>query len=382
MENADTDYVSSDLTDENKVLVIDDQPGIVRLITRFLVQSGYDVDSAYSGYEAFDIIKKKTEFDLIILDIMMPKMNGYEVCRKLRERYSLFELPILILTAKNMSDDIVEGFEAGANDYISKPFDSNELIARVKTLIRLKKLTQANSVLQEAIELKNRFHSMTIHDLKNPLTSILLLSNMIKSDMEQNSEHLKSMSYIIESAEMMLSLVESFLEATMIETGRIVLNREYTDFRNIITNVIRKNQQLAEKKNQPIDLEVVGNGPFRLFADPVRLEEIVDNLLSNAIKYSPLNKPVNLKLCSTIKCENQKLVRLEIKDHGPGFTTEDKKNMFGKFKKLTAKPTAGESSSGLGLCIAKQLTEMHDGKLWVESIEGQGSTFCLELVRV
>jgi len=309
---------------------------------------------------------------------MMPGMNGFDVTRKIRETHPLFELPVIILTARNTSEAIVEAFKSGANDYITKPFDRNELIARANTHIKLKKLTKANNILQEAVDIKNKFIQMTIHDLRNPLTVVIGLTNLMKMDTDKNSENYEYMNLIIESSELMLNMVNELLNTAKLEGGKLNLKRESIDMNVLMQKVIDKNRRHAYEKGQEIHFIPESFDACEISSDNIRVQEIADNLLNNAIKYSPRGGNIFV----TLKQYNQSsshYIRFEIKDEGPGMTDEDKLNLFGKFQRLSAIPTGGEPSSGLGLSIVKQLLELLGGRIWVESEYGRGSNFIVEL---
>jgi len=361
-----------------KILVVDDEPFIAQLINNYLTIQNYNIKTCYNSIEALKIIELEPEYDLIILDIMMPKMSGLEVARILRQKYSLFELPLLFITARNQVIDMIEGFEAGANDYLSKPFDGNELLARVKTLIKLKKLTKANLILQEAIEIKNQFINMTIHDLRNPLSVIQGLTTMMRQEIKEDSENAQLMDLVLESSSLMLRLVNELLEAVKIESGKLFLKKEVLNLNVICNEVVDKNRYRASQKGQNLVFSASDIDRCFINADNIRIHEAIDNLLNNAIKYSPLNSNIWINITPK-KYDNKDYVRIEIKDEGPGLSEDDKQKIFGKFQRLSAQPTGGESSTGLGLSIVKELVELHDGRIWAESKMGDGSIFIIEL---
>jgi signal transduction histidine kinase len=273
---------------------------------------------------------------------------------------------------------MIEGFEAGANDYLSKPFDGNELLARVKTLIKLKKLTKANLILQEAIEIKNQFINMTIHDLRNPLSVIQGLTTMMRQEIKEDSENAQLMDLVLESSSLMLRLVNELLEAVKIESGKLFLKKEVLNLNVICNEVVDKNRYRASQKGQNLVFSASDIDRCFINADNIRIHEAIDNLLNNAIKYSPLNSNIWINITPK-KYDNKDYVRIEIKDEGPGLSEDDKQKIFGKFQRLSAQPTGGESSTGLGLSIVKELVELHDGRIWAESKMGDGSIFIIEL---
>ncbi len=378
MENNEILTVSNEKEYDARILVVDDDSKMLKLIRNYLIVENYQVDTAMNGRETLEIFEGPADYDLIILDLMMPDISGYDVCKILRKTHTLYELPIIMLTTKNRVEDIVKGFEAGANDYVSKPFNYLELLARVRTLIKLRKLTKANSILQQAIEMKNQFLNMTIHDLKNPLNVIVGLTKMIKREAEANSDSNELLELILESSDLMINLVNELLEAARIESGKFRLDKILLNLNELSEASFKKNMAAAEIKKQSIKFIPEPNDDAFIYGDNLRIQEIIDNLVSNAIKYTPFGK--NIRICVKKKIDNSgfKLARVEVADEGPGLTEDDKSKIFGKFQKLSAQPTGGERSSGLGLSIVKQLVDMHDGKIWVESERGEGSKFIVE----
>ncbi|MBI5324045.1 MAG: response regulator [Ignavibacteriae bacterium] len=360
-----------------KILVVDDEPIMAQLIKNYFSLYNYNIIVCHDGLTALQSIMHNPDFDLIVLDVMMPKMSGLDVARQIRQNYSLFELPILILTARNQIADLVEGFEAGANDYLLKPFDGNELIARGKTLIKLRRLTKVNLILQEAIELKNQFINMTVHDLKNPLNVIQGISVMLKDLGITDATESEMIDLIYESSTLMSNLINELLENASLESGKLTIDKKIIDLNEVVEDIVESNKSRAENKQQTLIFNPGMKDGCFISGDNIRIYEIIDNLISNAIKYSPKNKNINVNI-SLIKIKRNKFIRCEVKDEGPGLSNEDMKKLFGKFQRLSAQPTGGESSTGLGLSIVKQLVELHDGTIWAESELGKGSSFFVQ----
>jgi signal transduction histidine kinase/ligand-binding sensor domain-containing protein len=242
-------------------------------------------------------------------------------------------------------------------------------------------LIKTNAALKEANSFKTRMISIVSHDLKNPLGSMLGLAKMLESDIENQEQ--RSMAHDMgELASQMLGLVKDLLDSAAIETGKIDIEKSYIDIGEIITAIVWQYRSIAEKKEQSISLAVEAS--CLVDGDQRRLRQVFENLISNAVKYSPIGKTIwvtveNCPKTSSIASSAQSCVRISIRDEGPGFTEDDKRKAFGHFQKLSAKPTGGESSSGVGLAIVKQITELHGGRVWIESIVGNGATFVVEL---
>lgn len=365
--------------DKTQILVVDDQKPLLRLIKRYFSDFNYEIFTAGHGEEAVDILENKDiNFDLVILDIMMPVMNGYEVCRRIREKYSIFELPVMFITAKNELEDLIEGFDAGGNDFLKKPFESSELLARANTLIKLKKITESNNVLQDAIRLKNQFLHMNIHDLKNPLTSILINAEMIRNNFDEDSDEGFSLNLINESANKMKKLIDQILEISRIESGKITIQKDKINIAEVLQEVIYINQGLANKKEQLIKFDRETAKTLFIYADWEKAHRIFDNIVGNAIKYCPKNSEINIFPRQSNRNDKNTVI-VEIRDNGPGIKEEEIPKVFNKFEKLSSRPTGGESSTGLGMAITKEFVEMHKGRIWVESEFGKGTSFFVEL---
>ncbi len=375
---ADAEFEGSDF----RVLVVDDESINLRVLVDNLAQQKYRVTEARDGFEALRAIEHGDQaFDLVVLDVMMPKMSGYEVCRKLRETHSLYELPVLMLTAKNQVTDLVAGFEAGANDYLAKPFDRRELLARARTLIMLRLMTRSNHGLRKANELKNQLLRMAAHDLKGPLSAIIGYTRIINRRVASDPKLTRVAGKIQGASQQMLQLIDELLVSAQIESGKLVLNRVAVDVCVIAEQVVASFAKEAENKQQSLELDAEKPGQCMVAAEGARLAQVLSNLVSNAIKFSPRGLPIRVRVRPAQTPGADSVVRIGVVDEGPGLNEDDKARLFGKFQRLSARPTAGEPSTGLGLSIAKQLVELHEGRIWAESEIGQGSIFFVELAR-
>ena len=237
---------------------------------------------------------------------------------------------------------------------------------------RTMELSRVNDELLKANRLKDDLLSIAAHDMKNPLQAILGYADLMRQ-LEQDPGAVKSQSeQIFHSAHGILTLINELLESSRIESGRFQLQVHQVDIAQTIRAAAERYAEPMRRKQQQLALDLPEGCPVD--GDRARLLEIVDNLLSNAVKFSPP--------CKTIRVaaeRSDRHVRVAVADEGPGLTPADKQRVFGKFQRLSAKPTAGESSTGLGLSIAKQLVEMHNGRIGVDSELGRGSTFWFEL---
>ena len=364
------------------ILVVDDNPDVVEYVTVALARD-YDVLSASNGQDGIAKARKDMP-SLIISDVMMPGMDGYELCRRVKADEFLRHIPVILLTAKAALSDKVEGLEAGSDDYISKPFSTRELRARIRNLLTVRdqqhmlsdlnsELSEKNNALREASEMKSQLLAIAAHDMKNPLNAIREFARILKDEVGEESNHYDPLDLIHKSSDQMLHLVSTLLDSAALENGQITLEREPLDLNQLAAAVVRRNQKLAERKDQTLDL-VLASGRAVVSADRSRILEAMDNLVNNAIKYSPPLRSISV----AVRLDGA-TVRFIVEDEGPGFTEDDQSKLFRKFQRLSAQPTGGETSTGLGLAIVKQIIEMHDGRISLQSEPGRGSTFTIDL---
>lgn len=363
------------------ILVADDNPDIRQYMLSCL-SGNYRVKSAKNGLEALEKAREIRP-DLIISDVVMPKMTGYDLCRAVRADEDLKLTPIILVTSKAAVDDKIEGLEAGANDYLPKPFNAEELFARVGNLLTLRKqqheLEVLNDVLQgknvelkEASELKSQLLRIAAHDLKNPLNNIREFASLIREEIEEGTDVSEMLELIQSSSNKMLELITQILESEALESGQLEIDPNPVDLANVASSVVEQNRRQAQRKGQEILFDVPRADSFIVEGSEEWLAESMENLVSNAIKYSPPGK----KIWVTLRRGASK-IEFEVRDDGPGFSEEDKAMLFQKFQRLSARPTGGESSTGLGLSIVKQIVEMHGGEIRVESEQGNGAAFIL-----
>lgn len=360
------------------ILIVDDVPTNIQLVASILAPFDYELSFANSGQDALNQIEE-TSFDLILLDIMMPGMDGLEVGRRLKAHENTRDIPIIFLTAKSDEDSIIDGFEVGAADYVTKPFNPAELVARVQTHLKLKhtqdKLRRRNQELAEAIQMKNRLLSIASHDLKNPLSAVNGFATMLERNkvVQGNQDAADMVQFISRAAQRMMNLITELLDTAAIEMGKMDLKLANCDILQLLRSIINENTILAHKKEQSLNL----NGSAEIIqADGKRLKQVFDNLISNAIKYSPKGAQIQVSLQQT-----PSHTEIRVQDQGPGFSEADQQKLFGYFQRLSARPTGGEGSTGIGLAIVKQIVELHQGEIRLEKTSDQGSTFLVRLPR-
>ncbi len=398
----------------SKILVVDDNERMVKLIMRYLQIDGYIIDMAFDGLAALDYVEKNPDYDLIILDIMMPYIEGYEVCRRVRESYSLYEMPVVFLTAKQETADIVKGFEAGANDFIIKPFNGEELRARAKNLISLKKLTQANIDLNRVMEMKNqylsklqneidvrkktereliaaketaeranRFKSEFVanmsHEIRTPMNSILGFSEILQTKVTDSKQR-DFLDAIISSGKNLLTLINDILDISKIEADRIEFQYESIDLRQVFKDIKQIFSLKAEKKGIDINITVDEKLPPYIVLDEARFRQMMLNLAGNAVKFTEKGGvEITCDVVNVNEQENTIDLEVKVKDSGIGIPDDQKELIFEAFKQQEGQSAKAYGGTGLGLTITKRLVEMMGGSIGVESRRGKGSTFFMNI---
>lgn len=366
-------------TTDGLILIVDDVPQNLQVLRSTLQKSNYRIAAANNGEVALRYLQKNTP-DLILLDVMMPVINGFEVCKQIKAQDHLKDIPVIFLTARTEKEDVVKGFEAGGVDYITKPFNMSELISRVKTHISLKNARDTILNMNESLialnEEKTELMHIASHDLKNPLTAILMHAQSLKDLNPIESESYEGGEAILRSGSKMLDIITNLLDMQRLEAGQEDSTPELIDIIELVSQVLKEHQSHAQKKQ----MHVQWNPENELFFTESNwrlLQQILDNLISNALKYTPPGGNITVD----VQAGPESSLRLSIQDSGPGFTPEDQERMFQKFARLSAQPTADEDSTGLGLSIVKRLCELLDIELQLETQAGEGSCFTLVMPR-
>lgn len=373
-----TDLLVGGDTNRPIVLVVDDVPENLQTIGIHLDNAGYDTAFASSGYEALHVLEAM-EPDLILLDVSMPVMDGFEVCKRIKNMEKTANIPVIFLTAHTDTERVVEGLTLGAVDYVTKPFHTHELLMRVKTHITLYRAYETVKIQNERLQVlnqeKNNMLSIAAHDLKNPMQAIVLAVDLMqvlaqKKNFEGIQYHADKVRIMIDR---MLTIVENWLSLHSYEINKLNIKNEQIDLVKIIESTADSYTGKATAKNIELSVTVNCKEAF-IIGDESYLEEVFDNIISNAVKYSPLGGNVLVKVYD--KGDN---FIVSVADTGQGIAADEYDKLFKKFSKLSTKPTAGESSSGLGLAIVKHLVEAMNGVVWCESTYGEGATFKVAL---
>ncbi len=357
------------------ILVVDDIARNLQLLGNILTSKGYEVLFATSGETALERLDARVP-DIILLDLMMPGMDGMEVCRRIKASPKTIDIPVIFLTAANDAENAVRALGQGAVDYIFKPFNTAELLARVRTHVALKR---TRDELHRIIKQKNELLSVVAHDLKNPLSSIRFSAIMLEeSGLEDPDPRAELVRTIIDTCENALEFIQKGLSRNAQSALLERVHLAPVELLDVLTQVIQENLPLAYQKQMEIDLDF-DESLSRVQADREAFARALNNLVSNAIKFSPAGRGVLLKVRPSA---NKPFIRLSVIDQGPGLSAEDLAHLFKPYRRLSAQPTGGESSTGLGLSITRDLMTKMGGRIGCESQHGAGAHFWIELPRV
>jgi signal transduction histidine kinase len=318
---------------------------------------------------------QQTDYDLMLLDVMMPGMKGLQLLGYLRSQAAYAELPIILVTAMGGNDDVVRGLKMGANDYIVKPADTEIVLARVRNQINLKRAQDDNKQILAQVgqlnELQARLFRIAAHDLKNPLHNINLAANVLRPMTTEVDGAKGVLDNVQQSVKSMESILSAFLDVMALQTGKIDFKLDDLSMGMIVEQVVNQNRIAAHNKNIALNVQEI-QGEFT--ADFDRMVQVVGNLVSNAIKYSPFNSQIDI----WVEAEGD-IVRLCVRDEGPGVKEDERNKLFQEFSRTSNQPTGNENSTGLGLWIIKQLVSHFGGTVGADFPKEGGSIFWIEM---
>ncbi len=373
----------------HQILIVDDVPENLQVLGSMLQRKGYDVNVASSGIDALALVAKQKP-DLILMDVAMPNLDGFQVCERLKADDTTKDIPVMFLTAHSDKERIVKGFQVGGVDYITKPFHAAELLARVRTHLELRSsrelIVKRNAELQSLNDEKNELFGIVAHDLKNPLSTIHGIADLLLKDATLSADEAREFyQNIYDSSEAMFALIKNLLDVNAIERGGMKFDVQPTNIVSAVEHSVNTYRAAAEQKTITLHLDMPEVLPMAQ-VDFTAFVQVFENLLSNAVKYSPHGNNVFIRLEPAMRTlaneTTEPTVRVIVQDEGPGLSDDDKAKLFGKFARLSAKPTGGEHSTGLGLSIVKKMAEAMNGRVWCESVLGEGATFIVEFPAV
>ncbi|OQY54152.1 MAG: hypothetical protein B6245_21680 [Desulfobacteraceae bacterium 4572_88] len=362
-----------------KVLLVDDVDSNIDILVQAL-RGDYRLAAALDGETATEYAQKYFP-DLVLLDVMMPEMDGYEVCRRLQSDPATRDIPVIFLSARGEVSDKTSGFEAGAVDYITKPFDIAEVKARIRTHLSLKLARQAQKeamkVAEAASKAKSDFLASMSHEIRTPMNAIIGMTDLtLQTAIDE--EQKDNLFIVKDSAQHLLEIINDILDFSKMEAGGVMLDQADFDLHHALHSVVRTFTVLAERKGVTLQLDQAADVPRYLRSDPVRLRQILVNLIGNAIKFTERG---GIMLTVTNETETGGTpfqICFAVSDTGIGIPKDKLDTIFKSFSQADGSTTRKYGGSGLGLAISKQLAELMGGSIRVQSQPGKGSTFSFQ----
>ena len=356
-----------------KILIVDDVISNVLLLKILLTNEKFQVCTANNGRACIEMTKKEHP-DLILLDVMMPDINGFDTAVILKKDPETKDIPIIFLTALNSPQDLVHGFQVGANDFLTKPFNKEELVMRVTqqiSLVAAKRIIEKqNAELKATLSNRDKMYSVIAHDLRSPMASIRMVLNLIVQS--TSAEKVGPELYMLldqanRESEEVHDLLDNLLKWTKSQTGRLNVVLQELDLNDIVPGVVEIFDVIAQTKHITLELKKTDEA-LKVHADNDMLKTVLRNFMSNAVKFSPENSTIQISMA-----KEGDFARVSVKDQGVGIAADRLGSIFHKGE--TTYGTGGEEGSGLGLQLCQDFARKNGGDCYVESVEGQGSTF-------
>lgn len=363
-----------------RIVIVDDSADSTSILAQQMELEGFEAITYTDPFEGLQALRAQPP-DLVLLDVMMPGMNGIALLKALRAQPSTADVPVIMLTALDETDDIVRGLDLGANDYVTKPPQFEVLAARVRTQLKIKRLQDQRKEdiieLRQLGNLKDKFLQIAAHDLRGPLHNFALGVQVLEQRHADVGAPIEEFDIVVNTMEgaisLMRSIINDFLDLQTIRSGRIELDLQPIVLNDIIRSLVTQYQETAADKDIAIRTDL-DPSLVETMADPDRVTQVVANLISNAIKFTPRGGRVGIRT----RQENRRQLA-EVVDTGVGIPQDEMHLLFQEFARLSPEPTSDEKSSGVGLSIAKHLVELHGGRIGARSRLGQGSLFWFEL---
>ena len=361
------------------ILVVDDEKKNRIFLKDVLEVKGYHVSEAEDGKQAFHRVMNDPP-DVILLDVMMPGMDGFEVCRRLKKDPKTASIPILMVTALSERSDRIKGIEAGANEFLSKPIDHHEVVLRVHNAVYAKhlfdQLQEDYKRLKDLESLRDNLTHMIIHDLRQPITVISGYFQLLQLHAgDRTTEKQRDVfEQVSRAVNVLIEMVESLLDVTRLEAGKMPLNLSHCDLNELVEEAVQALGPLKDNHNVHIKSS---DDPVSAFCDKDLIRRVIANLVGNAVKYTPESTEVRI----TVET-NELQPRIAVSDTGAGIPKEYHDKIFDKFGQAKSRQEGKKYSTGLGLTFCKLAVEAHGGEIGVESESGKGSNFWFVLPSV
>lgn len=359
------------------ILVVDDIPSNVLLLKLMLEQSGFQVFTA-DGSEGAVMQLENEKIDLILLDVLMPGVNGFELAKQLKDDTIYQDIPIVFLTALNTPSDVVKGFDQGGNDFISKPFNKEELLVRVRhqlTLLEARRTINRQTVeLKKTIAGRDALYSVIAHDLRLPMSSLKMILNVLTIKIKEHGVCTNANVDLLQNAneisEQLFSLLDNLLKWTKSQLGKLEAVRQPIPLAELAEGVVEVFSIVAATKQINIHFHSIAPEETEVLVDIDMIKTSIRNLISNAIKFSHHGTEINVNVTAT----NHE-VRLEVVDQGIGISDENKQKLMDTAAHFSTFGTEHEPGSGLGLLLVKEFMKLNNGRFFFSSELGRGSIF-------
>jgi len=366
---------NSEVFENSLILLVDDIPENVQVLGKKKKNRGYSFAIATKGEAVFTLLEKQSPLpDLILLDIMLPDIDGFEICKRLKADERTRKIPVIFLTAKTELTDKIKGFEVGAVDYITKPFEPVEVIARVQTHIRLKKsndiIRRYSEDLEKAVATRDKLFSIIGHDLRGPIASVCSLLRLLEEDQLDPDRKERFFKLAIQNVNGTVELLNNLLYWAKSHQNVIDCKPEIIDIKQIIDEHIELLEETADRKRISLNFEL--NKPLSVFADRDMTAMVLRNLITNAIKFTPESGKITI---SVIPADKDNNIEISVTDTGIGISKENIDKLFKIDRDIVRCGTNDEKGTGLGLLLCKEFVEKNRGNIWAESEEGSGSSF-------
>lgn len=369
------------------ILVVDDTQQNVQVLSQMLRDAGYAVMASFNGKDAITMLERRTP-DLILMDVMMPEMDGFVATRHIKSNKEYEHIPIIFLSALSDTESKLRAFESGGVDYITKPFQQQEVLARIALHLSLQQLQhekeqyiqelkEKQQHLEQVNKEKDEVLGVLSHDMRNPLGGIIGIVDLLKSEPIDSPEELQSMLDLIDtSANRLLNMVNDMLDIAIIEANSIKLSRSPVQLEKLLQEVVSIYAPAAKNKSITLTSTIQDNLP-EISVDASKISQVFGNLISNAIKFTPSGGTV--ELTAELKPDFTGYVTCTVKDTGIGIPQSVLPVLFEKMGSHQRRGTDGEVGTGLGMPIVKRYIEIHDGIIDVSTKEGKGTAFTVLL---
>jgi signal transduction histidine kinase len=368
-----------------RILIVDDLPVNSKILAKMLKMDGFETSVASCGEEALEMIEAQAP-DVILLDIMMPGMDGFETCRRIRTNSLTHYLPVVMVTALNGTKERMRALEVGADDFIAKPVDQIEVVARVSSLIRAKRsrdeLELAYTDLRRSEGLRDSLTQMLVHDLRTPLTGLMVSLEVLFGEQvgALNGAQKSLLEISKRSGNNLLNLVNDILSVAKLESGQLSVNPVSVSLPTLVEAALTELMPLINERKANIERDWPDDLPD-LKADRDLMHRLLVNLLSNALKFSPQESKISIgarlveDADAVAGADQSARMQVWVRDNGYGISPEHHKSIWDKFGQAETRPENFRASTGLGLTFCKLAAEAHGGTIGVESELGQGSNF-------